>query len=444
MPPDAPDPSRVTRLEIMPHARFLPVLTGFVEQSVAAVGLGPAEARALTLAAEELLGYLTRCAASDRPLRVACAGQDHQVNLTIDLDPGALSLRWFNLTSRPVVDLDQDDLSAEIGLVIAARVVDRLLLSRVGDTLRLDLIKERVYPDPPPASNVAPAGPAVACRSPDGAELALALSVLRDQYGPSLPRDAAHPARMRDMIAAGAWQAVLAVDAAERLCGLLVWRWTSDRVVECLGPWLFDEQPPDTARLLLNDLLGRLARSACVGLVNRHDASALPDGFFETLGTLTRSSVGGERAPVEMPVRYRHLAEDAGAVVWTGSRLRPFLQEAFDRMAFARDLYDLPAQGGDAAGSDAVLAVDSDRAAGSVTLRPLWWGPDAPAVVSDHVALLRREGWPDILCELDLGQSWQARFGPALLDAGFAPRLVIPDGGRGDLLVLQHAGRDGS
>jgi hypothetical protein len=439
-PQPAPPPLQ-TYLEIPPDARFLPVLTAYVEQAVTAVGFGPAEARALTLAAEEILGYLTHRQVSGRPLRVACAGQAHQVSLSLDLDPSGVALHWFNLTSR--VDLDQDDdLSADIGLVIAGRIVDRLSLSRAGDALRLVLVKERVYPDPPPAPDLPPADPAVSCRAPDGAELGLALAVLRARQGAALPHALAHPDRMRDRIAAGAWDAAVAVDAAGRLGGLLVWRWTSDRLVDCLGPWLFDGQPPATARLLLDHLLGRLARSSCIGLVSRHAAPDLPDGFFETLGTLTHTTGDENAPPAETPVHFRHLEEDLGAVTWTDPRLRPFLVEAYDRMAFARDLYEVPAASDDDAAADAVLAADSDRNAGTVTLRPLWWGADAPRLVADHVTLLRREGLRDLRCELDLGQSWQARFGPALLDAGFVPRLVIPHAGQGDLLILQHDGRD--
>lgn len=440
-----PAPSLLqTHLEIPPDTRFLPLLTAFVERAVTAVGFGAAEARALTLAAEEILGYLTQRRMSGRPLHVACAGEGHKVSLTVTLDPSAVALHWLNLTSRVELDptLETGDLSAEIGLVIAARIVDRLHLARDDDALRLVLVKERVYPDPPPAPDLPQAGPAVSCRTPDAAELALALAVLRAREGAALPHVLAHPERMRDRIGAGAWEAAVAVDATGRLGGLVVWHWTSDRLVECVGPWLLGDQPPATGRLLLDHLLGRLARTACIGLMTRQGASGLPEGFFETLGTLTRTPGNDGGASVETPVRFRHLEEDLGAVSWTHPRLRAFLTEAYDRMAFARDLYEVPtASDGDAA-SDAVLAVESDRSAGIVTLRPLWWGADAARLVADHVALLRREGLCDLRCELDLGQSWQARFGAALLDAGFVPRLVIPHAGRGDLLILQHDGRD--
>ena len=38
---------------------------------------------------------------------------------------------------------------------------------------------------------------------------------------------------------------------------------------------------------------------------------------------------------------------------------------------------------------------------------------------------------------MDLGQAWQAEFAPGLAELGFTPRLVVPHGAKGDLLLWQ-------
>jgi hypothetical protein len=45
---------------------------------------------------------------------------------------------------------------------------------------------------------------------------------------------------------------------------------------------------------------------------------------------------------------------------------------------------------------------------------------------------------PVIFFEMDLKESWQSHFTPALLKNGFEPKIVVPYGGRGDLLIFQH------
>ncbi|MBK5964694.1 hypothetical protein CCR95_11535 [Thiocystis minor] len=426
-----------TALEISVEPRFLPLLTAYVELSALALGLGEREALALTLAAEEILTYLAKGETRARALRVACEGRGYQVSLAFVLDTEALDLRWLNLTSRVALDLDQEDLADAIGLLIAARIVDRLQLSRHAGELRLVLSKDKVYPEPAAAAALPAADPAVTCRAPDAAELNLLLQGLHGQLGEDLPLDLARPGRMLDMVAAGHYQACIAVDPAGRIGGGLFWRWRNERLVECLGPYL-PGQPSATARLLLEHLLGRLARSSCIGLLNRHPVPVLPDGFFEILGTLRHDAADGKA--LEIPVHYRHLEEDAGAVSWTHPVLRAFLIEEYARLAFARDLYEV-ADEGELASSHAVLAATLNRAASEARLAPLWWGADAPEVVREHVRVLRQEGLRNLLMELDLGLSWQARFGPALLDCGFVPRVLLPHAGQGDLLTLQHDGQ---
>jgi hypothetical protein len=324
-----------------------------------------------------------------------------------------------------------------MGLLIAARMADSLHFSQKATEWQLTLSKDNAYPaltdaGAPPISS----DPAVAVRTPDAAELHLLLQGLRHFPLGRLPPEFAWPGKVVDMVAAGVYRAVIALDPAGRIGGGLLWRGQGDRLVECYGPYLFT-QPPATAYLLLNHLLGALAKSPAVGLVSRYPAPSLPTDYFEALGVLRHYPADGPSQ--ELPVHYRHLEEDGGAVVWSHPALREFLQREYQRLAFARDIVPVIAAGEKAA-PYSVLAAEFNRPAGEVTLRPLWWGNDAEANLREHVRVLQGEGLRNLLFNLDLGRSWQGHFTPALLAAGFTPQVILPYAGHGDRVVFQHNG----
>ena len=236
------------------------------------------------------------------------------------------------------------------------------------------------------------------------------------------------------MAVAGVYQAAIAVDPAGNPGGGLLWRWLGDRLVECYGPYLFG-QPAVIARLLLDRLLGDLAKSPAVGLLCRYPAPDLPADYFEALGTLRHHAPDG--SVTEIPAYYRSLIEDAGAIAWSHPALRPFLTSEYRRLAFARSLAPVDAAG-EGVDPRSGLSAEFNRPAGEVTLRPLWWGADAEANLREHVRVLRQEGLYDLFFELDLGRAWQGHFAPALLATGFSPRVILPHAGQGDLLVFQH------
>ncbi len=428
---DRPTP----RLTIALNLRFLPLLTGFVESSAHAFGLEHSKALSLTLAAEEIFAYLANGAVRDQEIRVQCLGGGYYMAVTFTFAGNDLDLRVFNLTSR--LALDQDEIPAAMGLLIAARMADRLHFSQKAGEWQLTLSKDNAYPALTDAgAPLLSSGPAVAVRTPDAAELHLLLQGLRHFPPGRLPPEFAWPGKVVDMAAAGVYRAVIALDRARRIGGGLFWRERGERLVECYGPYLFN-QPPATARLLLDHLLGALAKSPAVGVVSRYPASALPTEYFEALGALRDDPADG---PVEQyPVYYRHLEEDAGAVVWSHPALREFLQREYQRLAFARDIVPVIAAGEKTA-AHSVLAAEFNRPAGEVTLRPLWWGNDAEANLREHVRALQGEGLRNLLFNLDLGRSWQGHFTPALLAAGFTPQVILPYAGHSDLVVFQHHG----
>jgi hypothetical protein len=420
------------RLVVTLRPSLLSVCTGFVEQSARALGLGDREALSLTLAAEEFFSYLAAGAAQNQNLRIECQGGGYEVTALFTVPQHTLDLGAFNLTSR--VTTDDDEPPAELGMQIAARMVDRLRFSHKDGEFQLAMSKDKAYPTATaPAFPMPEAAPAVAVKAPDAAELRLLLQRLRAVPPGRLPPEFSTPGKVVDMAVAGVYQAAIAVDPAGNPGGGLLWRWLGDRLVECYGPYLFG-QSAAIARLLLDRLLGDLAKSPAVGLLCRYPAPDLPADYFEALGTLRHHAPDG--SVTEIPAYYRSLIEDAGAIAWSHPALRPFLTSEYRRLAFARSLAPVDAAG---AGVDprSGLSAEFNRPAGEVTLRPLWWGADAEANLREHVRVLRQEGLYDLFFELDLGRAWQGHFAPALLATGFSPRVILPHAGHGDLLVFQ-------
>jgi hypothetical protein len=190
------------------------------------------------------------------------------------------------------------------------------------------------------------------------------------------------------------------------------------------------------AEILFEKCLNAIARTPVTALLTRTPAPDLPHYHFETLGTTLRYH---DSAPTtEIPALFRQLQEDPGTVAWAHPKLEPFLRSEYQRLTLPREIR-LISNTGESQADFSVLTVntDSNQARKNVTLQPLWAGTDMEKNIADHVALFTREEVDNIYFTIDLGQSWQAAFAPVLIKNGFAPRLILPYGGRGDLLILQ-------
>ena len=237
------------------------------------------------------------------------------------------------------------------------------------------------------------------------------------------------------MAAAGEWRVLAAVDPAGYLGGALAWTGQGERTVLCQGPYLFG-QPAGSAMAvdLVEALLGELARSQALILLNHLPTPELPAAYFEPLGSYTLYPP--DDSPREVTVQFRHLAEDPGTTVWAHPALEAFLDEQYQGLFLARQVLGARAEGEDQP-PHSVLSTRLHRAQGQATLRPLQEGRDAADNLAAHVELLQGEGLRTIFFEMDLGQAWQADFTPALLDQGFSPRLLVPYGASSDMILWQ-------
>jgi len=429
---------REARLQVPADMAFLPVLQAFVEKSSLAQGLGGPEALHLTLAAEEIFAHQCRVGAAGAPMDVTFSGGGYYARVDFAFDPQAFDPRAFNLTAAPSPE-DEESLE-EMGLVIASRTVDRLRIrQQEGARLHVTLVKEREYPETPPSASAGgPFGPDFSVLSPEAEEIKLFVGLAHSRLSEQpLPAAFRFSGKVVDMVGSGEYRMLVTRDHRGAVGGGILWFWASPRMVEFYGPYAFDPETRESAaEALLDAFIGAIARSPALGMFTRMPARDLPLEHFERLGSVTLFVPETEGGRAEMDSYFRQMHEDPGAAVWACPELTPFLEAEYRRLVLPREIREVQAAG-EVRAPHSVLASELDRANGRVTLRPIWSGTDAERNVRDHVLLFEREGLQNVFFIMDVGRAWQAEFAPAVLACGFAPRLILPYGGKGDLVVFQ-------
>ena len=427
-------------LKIYLRADLMPVATSFAEQAALAYGLGQGEAMRLTLAVEEIFTYLCALAGPEEVIEINCENLGYGAAVEFQLGRRHFNMRAFNLTAT--ISPDDEASLEQMGLILAARLVERLQVVEQGDYgLSLRLIKEKTYPAQAPATQAAPVpkGPHRTV-APDVETLKHFLNLVNQYYETRFfPPSFAFPGKVVDMAAQGEYEAAVALDEAGNVGGGLIWSGAGPRTVECFGPYLFlEEARPGLAELLMDACLSRIARTKVVGLFTLYATPDLPTAYFESLGQLT---LFGSHDPQPQPAYYRLLHEDPGCAAWAHPDLEDFLRSQYQRLVLPREIRLCGPQG-EILPDDSVLAAELRRETGSAVLHPLKAGADADRNLAQHVSLLKHENLANIHFEMDLGQAWQTMFTPALLANSFQPRLLIPYGGAGDRVVFQYLAED--
>jgi anti-sigma regulatory factor (Ser/Thr protein kinase) len=431
------NPNTKISLNTYVNPDYLPLVTTFADESAKAFGLDRDGAIKITLACEEIFVYLCQAGRPDEPIIVEALDGKYYVQVRFLFQDHGFDPRAFNITAQ--VSFDDPDSLNEMGLLIAARTVDRFHIAGVPPKgLELVLTKEKSYPELADLNipEIKP-GRSFVMKTPEPESLKLFSRLVVAYYpGNSSLASFRLPGKIVDMVSSGEYGATLAVSEAGQIGGGILWRWVGNKTVESFGPYLFN--PPSGTELatdLLNSCLGGITKTTAIGLIHHYATPELPRSYFESIGTIDFVQPDGAITP--RPAYYRQLNEDLGCQVWTHPDLEDFLRAFYGRLFFAREIR-LTRYGGEQRPTHSVFATEFDRANGQVTLRAIWDGADIADNLAQHVKVFRAENLRNIFFAVDLALAWQANLIPALLTNKFRPRLVLPYGGEADVVVFQY------
>lgn len=433
MKPSPSVPAAIAKAHFPFSPGFLPLAIEFVEKAAGGFDFGRKETGGLVLATEELFAFYQDQAAASTDIELTLENRGYRLILTLSLRLADPDLRAFNLTYR--VNPESEESLAGMGPMIASRSVTRLRLDfGADDRLALHLVRDRDYP---PASSVAlaavPPQGETHLLDPTGADIQHFAALVSASGARFVPDFLARPGMAADMLAAGDLSALLA-EAGGIPAGGVLWRRLSEPVIELFGPYLFAPEGDDAllARLL-DEAVGRIGRSGARILFRRQDRLPGHERFFDFLGELTLAAAEGETTA--WTHYFRQLREESGSAVYADPRFAEFLRAEYERLCLPRQVRDLPAAGARRPAASA-LTVEFEHGRSLATLRPLCAGTDMPENLAAHLELIEAEGIRNVIVEIDTGRADDAAFAPSLNELGFLPRLLVPDAGRGDLVLF--------
>lgn len=424
--------SKELSLELELAYEMLPVFLAVVEKSALAFSMAEREAMFLTLAAEEVFNYLVQAGARGESVRMGLSDGGYYIKLDFIFSDRSLNLRAFNLSNR--IDLTDENQLDEIGLLIAARTVDRILIEfNKQGSIQLSLIKHKSYPlGQVIESKSAPLNSKLHVAQPGSDDLKLFCQMIPSHYSAeSVPDFFKYPGKLVDMISSGEYQAILAYDEQDHILGGLVWEQNLRKTVEFYGPYCFKDNL-EIAEGMIEQCLQDLGHSEAPGIMNRYGEEGLHTQYFETLGQTRWYHPDGSIS--ERTAIYRQLSEDTGSRVWTHPDLVGFLEKEYRRLYLPRDILTRVSMGEQADPYSVFTAAFDQK---KVTLRVLLAGKDAEENLLKHLQLFKQENYLNIFFELDLGLAWQAEMVPALLASQFKPCLIMPYAGKADVVLFQ-------
>jgi hypothetical protein len=431
------DPQTDITLSVKTDIKFLPLVVSFAESSSRIFGLNEKDALKLGLASEEVFAYLCRMTREPGPVMLTVTNGYYYARLEfafegIDFDP-----RAFNLTAN--VSLDEEGME-EMGLVIAARSVDRMSIFR--DAMKgtgFTLTKEKTYPESEPwESSGAPAPDGLSFGVPGVEDLKLLARSVVGRYDPFVYlEDFRYPGKVVDMVESGEFGAIAATDRKGRIAGGMFWRYAETSMIECYGPYVFvEEGREDVAERLVAGVISSVARSEAVFLMTRYATEDLPDSYFEELGAIDYTRDGKKRS---WRFLFRQLKEDPGCKVYAHAGMEEFLKAEYRRHFLAREIVPVRHEG-ERQNPHSVFGAAFLHNQNLVMLTPLWDGADARENLARHIDVLRAEGIENILLSIDLGHGWQARLYPVIEASGFRAALLMPYRGRADVVFFTLGG----
>ena len=243
-----------------------------------------------------------------------------------------------------------------------------------------------------------------------------------------------YPGKLVDMVSFGEYDVLIAINDKNQIVGGILWHKRNDKVTEFFGPFLFTETlKEEISEKLIISCLEAIGKSDSIGLFSKISEEIIQKDFFEEIGSINYYF---NNKNFVIPVLFRQLTEDTGAVAWCHSSLMDFLKSSYEKLFLPRKIetvYDM----GETVNDYSVLYAQIHRAQSSVVLKPVKFGKDINENIKAHLELLKKENFKNIFFEIDTGLSEQALITPSLLLNGFKPKVVVPCAGKGDIVIFQ-------
>jgi len=419
-------------LTIVAESAFLPVAVSFVKKTCQGYGFSQKETTALVLAAEEIFVYLNKLNPGTM-ISISCRSKPYLMELTLEFTAENFNLRAFNLTST--VDVEYESSLEELGLLIAGRMVDSFSINQTGGKIHMSLMKYMGYKEAA-ATGYTP-GPMVSrtIDRPDPLEVRMVAGMIHESESMAdLPFFFKTPLMVADMHEAGDLAALILKDRQNTIAGGLFWKSLNRNTAEILGPYIYGQTgASQMGEELVEKCLEAIGKENFTGVICRHYGHDLPEQYFETIGTLSGKKIF-----------FRQLQEDTGTCAWLHPSIAADIADRYERLFLPRNII-APADDVRPRTPYTVISSEVNRAADTVVMHPLVLGQDVLETVAAHCLLFQSDGYQTILFTLDLGNSAHAGWIPALTENGFTTALLVPYGGKGDLLTLayHHPNRGG-
>ena len=425
---------KTVSLTIHADTAWIPLVQSMVELGCPVLGLDSSKTLRLTMATEEIVSHLATAAPG---IKIECTlttgGWHVLAGFSFKADPSDL---WaMNLVASS--DLSVSGNIEHMGLLLASRMVDDFSFHVHQGTVHLSLRQDCTYPTITPESTnrIEVKGDLSIVTNPEPAIIKESCARALNLYPPHKIHQAfTTPGKIVDMVNKNDLDVAIAVDQRGALSGMICWHSQRIPSVSFFGPYIFAKN--DTlAELLTEHLLHAVARTPATGLFSEMATDQLPTRDFESMGHLVLQTDNNQN--VRQDCWYRHLQEDPGASVWAHPDMLAFLEKTYDSHVLMRDIKRTDSKG-EALPDRSVFSAHLQPELHKASLLPMLLGADADDCVKQHIKALTVENYINIFFRIDLAYGWQATLGGILMKHGFVPQLVLPYGGKSDVVIFQY------
>lgn len=420
----------VFRISFKVEDIYAGLLAQFIEKLSIKNKMGDMETLRLTLAVEELVAYLSSTIEGEQ-VQLVMSSLPLGIKLDLAFEVNPEGFRYFNFVVDNSKFLEGDEHMAHLGLLLAAKAVDRYSMDLDNKQLSISLIKERSF-DTIEAKEYIPSGKPVSHSHKLEKNLGIleeACAYVMGSYDTSSYESIiTKPHKINALVASGDYDYTLAYDEIGKVNGFMYWNKSEESCYEFFGPYTFGDSKKEVAELLSTQMVEQTAKSNSYFLISEKVTTDIPELLFEQ-ADLSHGSY--------QKVFYRQLKEDMGTAVWCPSQLREFLDDFYDQLLLFREVMDASSLNEEAQ-AYSVFSVEPDQVQSQATIVPYIFGADAESNIESHIEVLKREGFNQIRVKFDLHYKWQGYLAGLFFDKGFKPVYIKPQGGKSDVLIMQY------